>query len=467
MLARWKRQVKRNPFHYHHVKAAKKTLPEYTFPSIQSEEFFACDADITAMFGGDRSGKTGPGCMKTIEMMRRYPGTLHWSACQTQEKIPALWHWHKKFLAPWEIDGDPTYAVRGRDIVTEWRHINGSRLVYKTYKSGPAAFDAEEVKSIHLDEDPCRVTPSGEAIYNDCCSRILTCDGKLWITATPILGKNWMYDRIFLYNRNNRPDNSADPDIQRWTVSLDDNRVLSQEQKNKQLGRMAADEKKRRYYGAFDTLTGAVFKEWREDLSVPSQHNKIGMKEFPLIPASWRRIEAIDLGYEDYFCDLFVAMHDGAMWFYDEYYQNQTLMKDHAAEILSRRTDMSLFTDVLNNVGLEDCICDHDRQERAELDAAGVWNSPAQKGPGSVALSIQILNRKMMPRADGRPSFYVSPDCPHLIQQLGSIVYKEVRPGRDQKEEIAPGQEDHAVDPARYAGMYFFSEEDAHYGFAS
>lgn len=346
----------------------------------------------------------------------------------------------------------------------EWRHINGSRLIYKTYKSGPAAFDAEEVMSIHMDEDPCRVTPAGEKIYNDCCSRILTCGGKLWITATPILGKNWMYQRIFLYNRKNREDGTADPDIQRWTVSLDDNRTISNDKKIKQLGRMAADEKNRRYYGAFDTLTGAVCKEWREDLSVPSPHNKLGMTEFPLIPASWRRIEAIDLGYEDYFCDLFVAMHDGAMWFYDEYYQNQTLMKDHAAEILRRRADMSYFSDHIENAGLENCVCDHARQERADLEYFGVWTEPADKGADSIALSIQILNRKMMPRADGRPSVFCSPRVAHLIEQFGSIVYREVRPGADQKEQIAPGQEDHAFDPARYAGMYFFHDDYA-YGF--
>jgi hypothetical protein len=466
MYNKWKSRTKKNPVSYLSVKTIDKTLPELTYPSIQSEEFHASGADIRGMFGGDRAGKSGPGCMETIIMMRRYPGTLHWCACQTQEKIPALWKWHQQFLAPWEIDGDPIYSNRGRDIVVEWKHINGSRLVYKTYKAGPASFDAEEVKSIHMDEDPCRVTPAGEKIYNDCCSRILTCNGRLWITATPVLGKNWMYQRLYLYNRNNRVDHDADPDIQRWTVSLEDNRTISDENKAKQLGRMAADEKNRRFYGAFDTLTGAVCKEWREELSVPSHHNTIGFQEFPLIPMSWRRIEAIDLGYEDPFCDLFVAEHDGALYFYDEYYQNQTLIKDHAAEILRRRLDLSLYTDLVGNVGLEDCICDHDRQERAELEEYGVWNSPAEKGAGSVALSIQILNRKMMPRADGRPSIYVSPRCVNLIEQFGSMVYKEVKPGQDSQEKLAAGA-DHAFDPARYATMYFFGDEIKNYGFES
>ena len=440
MLSRFKRQHKRENFHYSTIiPSSKIILPEYFPASRQAEEFHTSKKEIRAFFGGDRSGKTGTFAFEMVSLMREHPGELFWSAALTQDKIPAIWKWHKTFLHPAEIQ-KVSWINENEDKPGFLRLKNGAKMQYLTSKSGPGVFSAESVKAIHIDEDPERVTTKAEQIWNDCLSRILDNDGYLFLSATPVLGKNWMYRRVFQKNIDNREDGTPDPDIETWTVSLLDNRYITDEQKAKAKGRMSQDEIDRRFYGLFTTLTGACFKEWREDIHV---------KEFD-VSASWKRIRSIDLGYENPFCCLWIAQDpEGTLFVYDEYYKAKTLIKHHAETIKEMtRNHEKMFLDMDKFRPIITSLSDHERQTRAELHSQGIVTVPAKK---DVEEGIQIVNRLLKIREDGKTSVYVHPRCRNLRREIGTYHYKTNSLGKEEPVK----EDDHAVDPFRYACVYF------------
>ncbi len=205
---------------------------------------------------------------------------------------------------------------------------------------------------------------------------------------------------------------------------------------------MSADEVQRRFYGAFTTLEGAVFKEWREDRSV--------LSDFPILPASWRRAAAIDLGYDHPFVCLWGALSpDNELYVYDEYTARETHISVHASHIKSREADFSRFSDLGHNRGLEARVSDHERQTRAELDFHGILTEPGDKA--NKEQNIMIANRIMM-----NNQLFVSPRCYSLINQLGTCHYKMTLTG---KEEVVKVDDD-AVDAFLYLCAYFYGGEN-------
>jgi hypothetical protein len=445
MLSAYKRKQKKNPFHYTNLNIDIPIVyPHYEPASPQAEAFHKSEKHIKGLFGGDRSGKSSATSYQLISDMRSFPGCLFWSVALTEDKLSTVWEWHKIFLAPQEIKH---ISWRKSQRIPDYVELtNDSICEYKTWKSGAGSFSAARVKSIQLDEDGARTTTQAEQIFNDCLSRIIDNNGYIYLGATPVLGKNWMYWRLERGNQDHNESGKPDPRIETWHVSLLDNKFISDEAKQLQKAGMSKDEIDRRFYGLFTTLSGAVFKEFREDIHV--------LKEEPKIDASWRKIRAIDLGYENPFCCLWIAQdEDGCLWFYDEYYQARTLIKDHAANIERITTDHNEY---FVNMGthfriIEATVCDHERQTREELHAAGVFTQAAQK---DIDLGVQAVNRRLIIQPNGRARMYISPRCPNLIRQMGNCHYKLVKDGYENKE-VIDKVDDHAVDPARYGVMYF------------
>lgn len=421
-----------------HAKHQKIIYPPYEPASWQAEEFHASDKHIKALFGGDRAAKTGTVSAELIKLQRQFPGELFWVAGLTQDKLYAIWQWHKKLLAPEEIS---SIRWRVRNEIPEFYRTNlDCKVEFKTWNSGAGSFSADSVKAIQLDEDGQRTTTQAEQIYNDCLSRILDNNGYILLGATPVLGKNWMYRRI----------RKGDPnDIASWLVSLQDNKFIDQESKDRAKGRLTEDELDRRFYGMFTTLSGACFKEFNADI-----HN---LKEEPYIGADWRRIRVIDFGYEHPFYCGWYAEHDGVVIQYDEHHQNHTLLEEHANIIY----DKTLWNKTNYLKGdeyrpIEATLADHDAQERAELSNSklgnkAIYTTPAQK---DVKRGIQIVNRYLKIDQNRKSTFYISPRCPVAQSQFETYHYKIVREGLEEKE-VPVKIDDEAPDCGRYALVHF------------
>jgi hypothetical protein len=419
--------------------------PPYDPSSPIVEAFHVSTRQIRALFGGNRAGKSEAGGSELVNMARRFPNELFWACSISQDFTKIASAKIFKYLSPNEIDRTAWFNS-ARRIPSYCRLKNGAEIEFKTYKSGVESFAGASVKGIWLDEDPALGVLDGESIFVECLQRGIDCKGRIWITATPVLGRNWMYDRIYRKGADMDEFHRENPNIDHWTISLLDNKFIGDEEKANAKRNLTVDEIGRRFYGVFTTLSGAVFKEWDPEIHV--------LEPFPKIPSTWRRIRSIDLGYEHPFCCLWGALSpDGVVYVYAEYYQRRLLIRDHAAAIKAIDEDWTLLTERDRDyVEIETSVCDHDRQERAELEAEGIYSMPAEK---SVDIGVQVCNRAFKQR-----KVFIAPSCYWLRKELSTYHYRQT--GQAGKE-IIDKVDDHAVDPFRYMLMYFLGHGEVDY----
>jgi phage terminase large subunit len=145
------------------------------------------------------------------------------------------------------------------------------------------------------------------------------------------------------------------------------------------------------------------------------------------------------------------------LYVYAEHHQRATLIRDHVARI--REIDGNweyLKGDKLTGFSIEDTVCDHDRQERAELEDQGIFSSPAEK---TKDIGFQICNR-----AFKQDRIFISPDCYWLMKELSTNQYKPSSRG-GKEEEI--DKDNDATAAFRYLVMYFFGHGEIDYSVES
>ena len=127
---------------------------------------------------------------------------------------------------------------------------------------------------------------------------------------------------------------------------------------------------------------------------------------------------------------------------------------ENAQQLNKRRCDLIRAIDKIsahhetNDIHIENTVCDHARQERAELEQHGIYTDAAQK---DVDLSIAIMNRILK----AQQMFVFRDRCPKLCEELENYRYADTR-GGDKEQPLKVN--DHSVDAARYAVMYAFGD---------
>jgi len=181
--------------------------------------------------------------------------------------------------------------------------------------------------------------------------------------------------------------------------------------------------------GKFVTFEGLVYSEFSHD-SDTGHIRTFDVKE------DWQLCRGIDFGYTNPFVCLWGAIDgDGRLYIYDEHYMRKRLIKEHASVIKEVEGDF-IWT-----------VSDWDRQERAELEDAGVNTIKAQK---DVSIGIQKVKSRLKDQPDGSPRLIVHPRCVNLIKEFGAYRWNPKAKGG--KEE--PVKEfDHAMDVVRYMVM--------------
>ncbi len=205
--------------------------------------------------------------------------------------------------------------------------------------------------------------------------------------------------------------------------------------------------RERLYLGKWCSAEGAVY-DFRSSVHLVPRFE---------IPASWRRIRAIDFGYTNPFvCQLWAIDGDGRMFLDRELYRTRRIVEDHARDI--RRISAGL--------NIEATVADHDAEDRATLERHGVPTAPASKavGPG-----IQAVQRRLREAGDGRPRLFVLEGAlDERDEELAGIhkptctvdEFEVYAWGKTQREEPAKVY-DHGMDACRYAVAYVDGLEEA------
>jgi hypothetical protein len=202
----------------------------------------------------------------------------------------------------------------------------------------------------------------------------------------------------------------------------------------------------RLFEGRAAQAEGAIYENWHEDVHL--------IDPFP-IPSDWRRFRVVDFGYTNPFvCQWWAIDGDGRLYLYREIYRTQTLVEDHAGNIV----------ELSQGEKIETTVCDHDAEDQATLRRHGVPTSAARK---AVGVGIQVVQSRLRVAGDGKPRLYVMRDCvvevdPQLekdykpvctADEFPGYAWEKTADGKPNKE--TPGKiHDHGMDAVRYAVMY-------------
>jgi PBSX family phage terminase large subunit len=206
--------------------------------------------------------------------------------------------------------------------------------------------------------------------------------------------------------------------------------------------------KERLRYGRWAAADGIIYGDWR-----PEIHLVDGRK----LPASWTRIWSVDFGFTHPFVwQCWAIDPDGRMWLEKEIYRTQTLVEDHAKEILRVTKGMPSPRAV---------VCDHDAEDRATLERyLGMGTQAATK---TVSDGIQAMAQRLRPAGDGLPRLFVLRDSltsrDELLaetgrplgfaQEIEGYVWEPDTKGVLAKDKPRKDEDD-SMDAARYAVAY-------------
>lgn len=254
----------------------------------------------------NRVGKTQCGSFEmTCHLTGRYPDWWEghrfdhpvdvWMAGDTKETVRDIIQ--AAMIGPKGMEG--TGMVPGDDLIkfvyrqngngamdyAEVRHVSGgvSRVGFKSYDQGREAFQGTAKDAIQLDEE------SDEGIRSECAMRLMTKNGLLMETFTPLKG---LTPVVLTYLGGSQPDETR-TSIQDGRAMVmagwDDAPHLTEEQKRRMLAECEPHLRKSRSKGIPSLGAGAIY---------PIQEEDILVDDF-VIPEHYPRAFALDVGWNN------------------------------------------------------------------------------------------------------------------------------------------------------------------------
>lgn len=326
------------------------------------------------------------------------------------------------------------------------------------YDSDVFKFQSVEYDFLYFDE----LTHFTEFIYQYLLSRLRTTTanivpqvksgsnpgniGHLWV-------KKRFIDGVEPYKMIQR-EIDTDGYIEHYTTqfipaTLYDNTFLMEKDPSyeKRLRRLPDDEKRALLDGDWDVFKGQFFKEWDD--------NKHVIEPFE-IPRNWKRFMAMDWGYSNPTCVLWMCISPkDELYVYRELYTTET----NIPELARLMREMSVYND------------DNISPEKIDYTVAdpSIWSITQFERGESIAMRLAeegiicvkadnsrlsgwsaVHDVLMFDKEDknSRPQLQVFSHCRNLIRTLPAQIYDERRP-----EDLDTTNEDHAVDALRYGIM--------------
>ena len=215
-------------------------------------------------------------------------------------------------------------------------------------------------------------------------------------------------------------------------------------------------EKRALLYGDWDSFSGQVFMEWRNNpVGYEMRKNTHVISGFR-VPDSWKIYRGFDFGYSKPFSVGWYAVdHDGRLYRIRELYgctgtPNEGVRWEPAeiARQIKRieGEDVNLKGKYINGIA-DPSIFDESRGESvaAMMERQGVY---FEKGDNTrIAGKMQMHNRLAFDE-NGIPMLYVFNTCKHFIRTVPALVYSQT-----DVEDIDTDGEDHIYDECRYVAM--------------
>lgn len=402
-------------------------------------EFHKCDKKNRWVFGGNRTGKTECGAVESIWLCRgEHPFKKLEKACDgwvvslsrqvqrdvAQSKILS-------YLKPEWIQ-DVVMSEGRKDSLSGGiidyiliKNVFGgvSKLGFKSCDQGREKFQGTSLDFVWFDEEP------PYDIYIECKMRVIDRCGQIFGTMTPLKGLTWVYDEIYINEKN-------DPDIWHTFMTWQDNPFLASEEIQKLYECMSKDELESRCYGKFVGHSGGVYNEFDENVHV--------IEPFA-VPYEWYDNISIDPGLNNPLSAHWYAVDfDGNVFVIAEHYQAQKDIIFHSQKIkeicdnLNWHRKNGYINALIDSAASQRTLASTKSVADLFYDNGILVNTNVNK---DVFSGIQRV-KSYFKNANGKARLFIFKNCTNMIREI-----KTYRWG-DGDNPIK--KDDHAVDELRY-----------------
>ena len=395
------------------------------------------------VLGGNRTGKTECGAMEAVWFAlgthphRRITGaTEGWVVSVSlgvgrdvaQRKV--LKYLHPGFIQDIVMrSGSKGSAEHGviDFIVVKNRFGTTSKIGFKSCDQGREKFQGTGLDWIWFDEEP------PYDIYEECLLRTLDRRGVIWGTMTPLKGRTWLYQKIYLNA------NQGDCSINVHQLSWEDNPFLNQQEIKRMEQNLSSDALESRKYGRFMEGEGMVFTEFTDE-------NIIDPFDIDTSPDSAFQIKfAIDPGLTAPTGAVWVATDGQTYYVLDDYSVSGKQPEEHAAILKRRCAEIGMrpdgwqgkFTAYIDSAAKQ-------KHSGMNESVATLYNNSGfdvDAGVNKAVIDGVFRIKSLLKSADGVRRLFIFRNCRSLIREMRGYTWGNEKPAKG---------DDHCIDALRY-----------------
>ena len=407
---------------------------------IKQLNFHKCKKKNRWVFGGNRTGKTECGAVETIWLLRgihpfrqNKDGVLGWAvslSTQVQRDVAQskiLSYLPKDWIADIVmLSGKKESPSSGVIDKVYIKNVFGgvSVLGFKSCDQGREKFQGTSLDFVWFDEEP------PYDIYLECKMRVLDRCGEIFGTMTPLKGLTWVYDEIYLNQKN-------DSEVWHENISWQDNPFLNQDEIKKLMGEMSADELDTRCNGNFAFSGGMVYSNFDETKNVVEPFD---------VPKELYDSISIDPGFRNALsCHFYARDSDGNVFVIAEHYGENMTIDEHSKAILNIAERLGWPKDkdgklcsLIDSAGLQKTLA----SQKSVVDLFfenGIKTNPNVKK--ELLPGIQKVKRYICD-ANGERKLFIFKNCTNLIREIKGYFWGD--------DDVPIKKDDHCLDEMRY-----------------
>jgi phage terminase large subunit len=202
-----------------------------------------------------------------------------------------------------------------------------------------------------------------------------------------------------------------------------------------------------------DSLTGPLRKAWRDGdwdafagMAFPDWNRERHVIDPFDIPVHWVKWRATDWGFASPFCTLWLTKDPDTrrVFVYREFYANNLSDRQQARSI----KDMSPAQESYFIHYADPALWERKSYENKVFSTADEYKAEGiilTRGDNDRLSGIRKIHNILADLPDGEPGLQVFKNCPHLIEQMGTLASDTRNP-----EDVDTDQEDHAFDTLKY-----------------
>lgn len=393
------------------------------------------------LFGGNRTGKTECGAVETIWLslgIHPYKNNKNSTDCW----VVSLSNRVQKEVAQAKIlkylprnsieeivmsEGKKSNPENGviECIILKNAFGNQSRIWFKSCEEGRDKFQGASLDFVWFDEEP------PQDIYCECKMRVLDRCGEIFGTMTPLKGFTYIYDEIYLNNKN-------DDEIYCLFVSWEDNPYLKLSEIERLSKTMSEDEIESRKFGRFSSIDcGLIYNEFDINVNVVEPFN---------IPKEWQDNISIDPGLSNPLsCHWYARDYDDNVYVIAEHFAENKTIEFHSNRI--KEISKSLNWKTKSN-GMVEALIDSAANQRTLASQKSVSELFFDNGilvnpnVNKDVLSGISKVKTYLKNITGKSKLFIFSNCVNLIREFKTYRWN----GSDSPIK----KDDHCLDELRY-----------------